>query len=202
MSVYKHTKTGNLYFVRGTAVDATNARSGNKVVQYQSLHDGAEYVRDEAEFLSKFTMFQHDPNETLARQGLKQNALLPILIGTMAHYDDACARVETCLPLCNGDNYEEAELDEFFGRREEFELEMATAGLFRPFILKVQVPLASNQDNPPCLVYDESRTLMTELHIDPSGLLWLQGDPKMYVKARLWLDGTMQLVERVEDREW
>lgn len=63
--VYKHNKTGNLYMVTGTAVNATNGPlNGTKMVKYESLTDGEEYVRDEAEFNSpgRFT-YVHGPRK-------------------------------------------------------------------------------------------------------------------------------------------
>ena len=46
-------KNGEEYFVSGLALDCTNNREGNYVVEYQK--DGIRYVRDTEEFLQKFT---------------------------------------------------------------------------------------------------------------------------------------------------
>jgi hypothetical protein len=53
--LWLHKKTGNLYRIVDEAVDATNARSGTRVVVY-TRDDGTPgtYVRDLQEFLEKF----------------------------------------------------------------------------------------------------------------------------------------------------
>jgi hypothetical protein len=64
--VYKHNKTGNLYMVLGTVIDATNGpRNGTRMVRYCSLDKSeVEYVRDEEEFNSpgRFT-YVHGPRK-------------------------------------------------------------------------------------------------------------------------------------------
>jgi len=47
-------KTGNAYVVLGMVIDATNARDGNVLIEYQSVGGGTRYVRDEGEFWVKF----------------------------------------------------------------------------------------------------------------------------------------------------
>jgi len=48
----KHLKTGNVYGVLYIAIDATNARDGNRVVVYGHPH--GVFVRDLEEFKAKF----------------------------------------------------------------------------------------------------------------------------------------------------
>jgi hypothetical protein len=63
--IYVHLKTGNLYLVihRGL-VNATNAQNGQKMVLYTPYVKGSEhldwYVRDEAEFDTKFREISHE----------------------------------------------------------------------------------------------------------------------------------------------
>lgn len=54
---YKHKKTGNLYVVLTQAIDCTNGREGTPVVVYALKGDMRNmYVRDEAEFNTKFEL--------------------------------------------------------------------------------------------------------------------------------------------------
>ena len=60
---YKHNKTGNIYVLTGTAIDATNARADNVVAVYHA--EGLPtpvYVRDWQEFVEKFTPVVNHPD--------------------------------------------------------------------------------------------------------------------------------------------
>ncbi len=56
-SVWRNNKNQNLYKVLHYASDCTNSRDGNKVIVYTPAdgQSAAVFVRDEAEFLLKFT---------------------------------------------------------------------------------------------------------------------------------------------------
>ena len=56
-TVWRNNKNKNLYKVLHYANDCTNSRDGNKVIVYTSAdgQSAAVFVRDEAEFLLKFT---------------------------------------------------------------------------------------------------------------------------------------------------
>lgn len=54
--LYRNNKKGTLYRVLHRAKDCTNARDGTPVVVYASVEDpDLVFVRDEAEFHTKFT---------------------------------------------------------------------------------------------------------------------------------------------------
>lgn len=50
---WTHVKTGNQYTHLGHVINATNLQSGQRMVLYE--RDGHRYVREESEFLEKFT---------------------------------------------------------------------------------------------------------------------------------------------------
>ena len=54
--IWRNSKNKKLYEILFVAIEATNSREGSKVVVYQSdkESDGPKYVREEAEFRSKF----------------------------------------------------------------------------------------------------------------------------------------------------
>lgn len=56
-SHWRNNKNQNLYKVLHYATDCTNSRDGNRMVVYTPVDEnsGAVFVRDEAEFLLKFT---------------------------------------------------------------------------------------------------------------------------------------------------
>jgi len=56
-SLWRNNKNKNLYKVLHYATDCTNSRDGNKVIVYNPVagSSGSVFVRDEAEFLLKFS---------------------------------------------------------------------------------------------------------------------------------------------------
>lgn len=135
----------------------------------------------------------------LDKQGTESNPLLPILLGVVSRLDTAI----DVLTQIQGDN---ELLQEFVLENQEFMTNMAIAGLFLPLVLKVQRLITTN--NPDMLkegavlVYDEDQRLCQEMVIDPSAYAWFGDDFKMYVSARLWANGTLQLMSRIQDQEW
>ena len=58
--LYKNIKNGNIYKIINLAIDATNARCGQKMVIYcASNFLNSLYVREYAEFLIKFKFLEH-----------------------------------------------------------------------------------------------------------------------------------------------
>jgi len=56
---YRNKKTGDLYLVHFNATDATNARSGHRVVVYTPKDDCSQiFVRDAIEFDEKFELLK------------------------------------------------------------------------------------------------------------------------------------------------
>lgn len=61
MNIYKHNKTGNLYYVLTEAINCTNANDGEEMVVYKRLDGDDEkvktmtFVRNKDEFNKKFT---------------------------------------------------------------------------------------------------------------------------------------------------
>jgi hypothetical protein len=55
--IWRNNKTGHLYQVEGTAIDATNATNGRRMVRYRTTGDSPPewYVREIREFKEKFT---------------------------------------------------------------------------------------------------------------------------------------------------
>lgn len=52
---YRNKKNGNLYDLKGVAIDCTNERDGTKVYIYSSVSNPEmKFVREEKEFLEKF----------------------------------------------------------------------------------------------------------------------------------------------------
>lgn len=92
----------------------------------------------------------------------------------------------------------------------EFELEsedlfasMAMAGFFTQTIIKVQKPLSSNVENPPCMVYNEDRSVMFACDMSHGIMDWFEPDDlKIYALCRVWKDGQVQMVRRVEELDW
>jgi hypothetical protein len=54
---YKHLKTGNVYFVVGQVVNATNGKDNELMILYENEH--GRFVREESEFFKKFKRFKH-----------------------------------------------------------------------------------------------------------------------------------------------
>lgn len=133
-------------------------------------------------------------NETLDRQMEPGNPLLDLLKGAVALMDET---IHTLTPLVPLEHAEPLKLIR------GFLTDMSEAGVAETMIIKVQRPLTSNMETPPYLVYNEDRSLMDHVTLeDPAIIDWFEGDPKMYVEARLWIDGTLQLLRRVEEQDW
>lgn len=148
-------------------------------------------------------MSKKSKKEILECQHLAGNPLLTILQGTVTH-------LEGMLDLMDEFNVDDTgetlstTVSEFCDEKRAYIEELAVAKLFEPLILKVQRPLASNDPAPHVLVYNEDRSVMEQMTLaDESLYEWFGDDFKMYVRARLWADGTLQLVARIfEEPSW
>lgn len=70
-------------------------------------------------------------------------------------------------------------------------------------VLKIQVPLASNQENPPCLVYDQTRKFRTFVPLTSEIKRLLKGDPKGYFEAKIQPGtGEFEIIKRVSPQQW
>lgn len=68
-------------------------------------------------------------------------------------------------------------------------------------IVKVQMPLTSNVSSPPCLVYNEDRTLEVQLPIDKSLRAAMGDDTKQFFHAHM--EGTILHLDKIAPwQEW
>lgn len=141
--------------------------------------------------------------EIIARQHLKANPLMAVLIGTVGKLEEALEIIDDlntlegdAAPICR-------ELSQWVDNSRAFIEEMAVAKLYEPMILKVQRPITTNDPDNQLLMYNEDRSLMEQMVFDDPNLYsWFGDDYKMYVKARLWVSGQLQLIKRVENQSW
>jgi hypothetical protein len=69
-------------------------------------------------------------------------------------------------------------------------------------IVKVQLPLSSNEQTPMALVYNESRTYMVQIIVNQALLDKMDGHVKRYFLAGIPPDKKIYLVEPAEDQTW
>lgn len=70
-------------------------------------------------------------------------------------------------------------------------------------IVKVQIPLESTIEiNPPCLVYNEDRSINVLLPITPDVLRLMAGYPKKYFEAVIRPDNQLELMKEVGPQPW
>lgn len=73
-------------------------------------------------------------------------------------------------------------------------------------IFKLQRPLASNEPNPPMLVYNESRSIYEHLPFTEEFRQMFGSDEKLFFKGRIKVtgkdEGNLDLIEPVEDPGW
>lgn len=138
-----------------------------------------------------------DKQEILERQHEEGNPLLDLYKGAVAVLEEAKKALITSQP---GDI-----TSALLGVR-NYLTAISDAGVAECMIIKVQRPLATNMpsDQPVLyLVYNEDRSLMDHVTLeDPAIVDMFGGDPKMYVNARLWVDGTLQIIDRTDDQDW
>lgn len=137
-----------------------------------------------------------DKQEILERQHEEGNPLLDIFKGAVAIMEKAKANLTACEP--DG-------LVSSLGEITEFLKAISENCLSECMIVKVQKPLSYSGPlkDAPYLMYSEDRSLMDQIVLnDPSIVEMFGDDPKMYVNARLWVDGTLQIIDRTDDQDW
>lgn len=133
-------------------------------------------------------------NTVLARQHEDRNPVLDILKGAIAHLENAKACMISCDPEAQIKTLESVS---------SFLKDIHATGVAEIVLVKIQRPLASTETPAPFLIYNEDKSLFDHVTLeDPEIIEWFEGDPKMYVEARLWVDGTLQLMRRVEEQDW
>ena len=68
-------------------------------------------------------------------------------------------------------------------------------------VVKLQRPLASNDRNPPVMMYNEDRTLMDHLEYKFIAHVFSDGSEKIYALAKVFERG-IEIIKRVEDQPW
>lgn len=134
-------------------------------------------------------------NEVIEKQGEPSHPLVAVLQGLVAHVDDLLDALQNGVGLDDKLN--------LIRDKADFIQRLGEAGFFTSVILKVQAPLFTTDPEPKYLVYTEDRSLCQQIVMEDVALAgWFDGDPKMYVSARLWSNGTLQFVARVEEQPW
>lgn len=207
MNVVTNRKTKQPYFLQGTVKNATNSAEGRPMALYQSVEDGTIYVRDVEEFKEKFSAeVPGTLNELLGRQVNPSLPLLPLIQGLVTRLDKLIAIFQLSTepaPDCSAEDVRSLNCD--IDDHVAFIEELALSGLFTPTVVKVQAPLFCSDPDAPVmyLIYNESRSLCEQMTADDSIKEYFgEGEFKIYAKARVWVDGTLQIVSRTEDMPW
>lgn len=71
-------------------------------------------------------------------------------------------------------------------------------------IVKVQRPIVTNGSYCNCLIYNEERSIQTELEMHPAQMKIVFKDDalKVYMNAQLKWSGIIQLLDQVEEQAW
>lgn len=148
--------------------------------------------------------------DKLGKQLIAPNPYDVIMRGAVARLDAMVEIIDLLKVTAVADADKEFDspiLEEWKDSVETFLTELGVVKLFTGLVLKLQRPLSTNEDVPVILAYNEDRSLMEQLTID-EGVLTYFGDPgtqeefKVFVFARLWQDGTLQIVKNVEWQDW
>jgi len=132
----------------------------------------------------------------------ESSSLLTILQGAVARLDTLIAILDEAVGEDRAGNSSSQVFHAIEDTRYFIE-ELGVAGAYNFVLLKVQRPLSTNADVPHLLVYSEDRSVSCEITFDDQEIMdWFGGDYKMYVKARFWCDGVIQLLSRADDQPW
>lgn len=136
-----------------------------------------------------------EKNEVLERQHEDGNLLIDVLKGAVAVMETAKVALTDCQP---------EKLVESLECIGKFLEQVDQSGLAESMILKIQRPLSTNVEGPEeFLIYNEDKSLLDQVVLEDPALVGLFGeDLKMYVNSRLWSDGTLQIIDRIEDQDW
>ena len=69
-------------------------------------------------------------------------------------------------------------------------------------IFKIQLPLASNEPDPPALIYNESRSIERKIRVDQIEDLFAQGETRIYIEGTVNEDGEIEFHKFVSPRDW
>ena len=72
----------------------------------------------------------------------------------------------------------------------------------KKFIVKVQRPIVTNEEVPKALIYDEDKKVVQMVPLHTVLHLFKNDELKIYLRAELKNDGTLELKQRVSDRAW
>ncbi len=207
--LFANIKTGKLYGALTQVTDATN--SCPKEEQIKTLYIGLEeddlFVRNHKEFGEKFKPALKFADASILNRQLSalKYPMLDFICGFIAKAEAVNGPMLLSEQQAYLDLLEPG--DEALGKSMHSLLDyvsgMGAAGLFKPMVVKIQRPLSSNIEAPPCLVYNEDRTFMYEMAMD-SGVMdfFDEDDFKIYAHARLWANGTFQVVCKTEAKDW
>lgn len=209
---FANKKTQHLYALLAPVLNATNDCPEEKKALnlYVDLSSPDLYVREVAEFKDKFEPSSEAPPEAILQRQITgcKYPLLDILCGFVAKMERIsgplipAVQEEYLKILTESGDAEDAEVVSNLTEAMLSVSTMEAAGLFQTMLVKIQRPLSSNVENPGCLVYNEERTFLSELSMD-SGIMDLFNDElKIYAYARLWADGTFQVVCPVDEQPW
>ena len=133
-------------------------------------------------------------SNTLKGQESPSHPLITILLGLVSHCDVVHSNFSLAL---QGEPIPECILD-----TQTFIEELGVRGLYTGMVLKLQRPLSTNAEVPTILAYNQDRSLLEDLTIDEGILSYFEDQYKVYVFARLWVNGTLQLVKPVPAEDW
>lgn len=149
-----------------------------------------------------------DYEAVLNRQQDARDQVLSVLIGMAARLDLTTFVLQDIADDLSeeGDSDVAKFLEEVTDDTQKFYHTMAEAKFFTPLVLKVQRPLSTNDpemmEPGACMAYNEDRSLLQHLTLDADAMEWFEEDFKMYVDCRLWIDGTLQVLRRIEEQPW
>lgn len=69
-------------------------------------------------------------------------------------------------------------------------------------IVKIQLPLASNEPEPLVLIYDEKKAYVLQSAISPPLRAIMKGRPKAYFNAVIAGGGSLEILEEVPEQPW
>lgn len=128
---------------------------------------------------------------------LAKNPLLPIVMESLTRLDEILQIMTD--PLTE---FPAAENSEWCQDYFAYTYGLEDRGLFDTHILKLEAPPYSSAANPECLVCNQTKSVMAQIPHDETIMIWLEGRPQVYMEARIWVDGTIQLVRLVDDKAW
>lgn len=205
MSIFKHNSTGELVQLSATVpMDGSDV----KVCVFMPLGPlkGSMplIALPEGEFKARYSLMKMDMS-VIQNQGLSFDPLLSILQGAVAWMDLGRA----ASGATDATSVDKSVMFNLWASEvEAYLLEMGVAGLFLPMVVKIQRPVArylsnaKQEEKDVCLVYNQDQSFLQELELDSRAMSMFGDSYKIYATARLWVDGTFQVVEVVDAQPW